>query len=104
MPVAEIGWPFDCRPPDTLTGVLPSRHGAPERKKSAAPPSSQRLEVVVVHELGGGEAVVQLDEVEVVGADAGLLVRLLGGVRVSVLTLGRIWQASSHGSVVRIDA
>ena len=34
-------------------------------------------EVVVVHELGGGEAVVQLDEVEVVGADAGLLVRLL---------------------------
>ena len=33
-------------------------------------------EVVVVDELGGGEAVVQLDEVEVLGADAGLLVGL----------------------------
>ena len=33
-----------------------------------------------MHELGGGEAVVQLDEVEVLGADARLLVRLLGGV------------------------
>ena len=31
-------------------------------------------------ELGGGEAVVQLDQVEVLGADAGLLVGLLGGV------------------------
>ena len=37
------------------------------------------LEVVVVDELGGGEAVVELDEVEVLGADAGLLVGLLGG-------------------------
>ena len=36
-------------------------------------------EVVVVDELGGGEAVVELDEVEVLGADAGLLVGLLGG-------------------------
>src|SRR6201999_2489267 len=37
-------------------------------------------QVVVVHQLGGGEAVVQFDQVEVVGADAGLLVGLLGGV------------------------
>ena len=29
MPVAAIGWPFDSRPPDTLTGVVPSRHVAP---------------------------------------------------------------------------
>ena len=43
MPVAEIGWPFDCSPPDTFTGVEPSRHGAPELKKSAAPPSSQSI-------------------------------------------------------------
>ena len=43
MPVAAIGWPFDCRPPDTLTGVVPSRHVAPERKKSPAPPSSQSI-------------------------------------------------------------
>ena len=34
-------------------------------------------EVVVVHELGGREAVVQLDEVEVLRTDARLLVRLL---------------------------
>ena len=51
-----------------------------DSKKSTAPPSSHSIEVVVVHELGGGEAVVQLDEVEVLGADAGLLVGLLGGV------------------------
>ena len=31
-------------------------------------------------QLGGGEAVVQLDQVEVLGAHAGLLVGLLGGV------------------------
>ena len=37
-------------------------------------------EVVVVHELGGREAVVQLDEVEVLGTDAGLLVGLRGRV------------------------
>ena len=37
-------------------------------------------QVVVVDQLGGGEAVVQLDQVEVVGADAGLLVGLGGGV------------------------
>ena len=80
MPVAAIGWPFDSRPPDTLTGVVPSRHVAPDSKKSTAPPSLAQPEVVVVHELGGGEAVVQLDEVEVLGPDAGLLVRLLGGV------------------------
>src|SRR4029450_4685043 len=36
-----------------------------------------QVQVVVVHQLGGGEAIVQLDEVEVLGADAGLLVRLL---------------------------
>ena len=30
------------RLPDTFTGVLPSRHVAPDRKKSAAPPSSHR--------------------------------------------------------------
>src|SRR5436305_891492 len=39
MPVAAIGWPFDSRPPDTLTGVVPSRQEAPDSKKSTAPPS-----------------------------------------------------------------
>lgn len=27
IPAAEIGCPFDCRPPETLTGFDPSRHG-----------------------------------------------------------------------------
>ena len=40
MPVAAIGWPLDSRPPDTFTGVVPSRQVAPELKKSAAPPRS----------------------------------------------------------------
>ena len=31
---------FDCRPPETFTGIEPSRHGAPDSKKSTAPPSS----------------------------------------------------------------
>src|SRR5580704_1701147 len=32
MPVAAIGWPLDSSPPETLTGVDPSRHVAPELK------------------------------------------------------------------------
>jgi hypothetical protein len=43
MPVAEMGWPFDCRPPDTFTGVVPSRQVAPDSKKSTAPPSSHSM-------------------------------------------------------------
>ena len=80
MPVAEIGWPLDSRPPDTLTGVLPSRHGRAGQEEVGRAALLAQPEVVVVDELGGGEAVVQLDEVEVVGPDAGLLVGLLGGV------------------------
>ena len=40
MPVAAIGWPLDSSPPDTFTGVVPSRQVAPELKKSTAPPGS----------------------------------------------------------------
>src|SRR5690606_26439816 len=43
MPVAAMGWPFDCSPPDTLTGRRPSRHVAPDSKKSTAPPSGQSI-------------------------------------------------------------
>src|SRR5581483_358809 len=38
-----------------------------------------QAEVLVVHELGGGKAVVQLGEIHVLGAQARHLVRLLGG-------------------------
>ena len=68
MPVAAIGWPLDSRPPETLTGVVPSRQVAPDLKKSTAPPSLAEHEVVVVDQLGRGEAVVQLDQVEVLRA------------------------------------
>ena len=104
MPVAAIGWPLDSRPPETLTGVVavaPGRAGVEEVDRAALLAQHQ---VVVVHELGGGEAVVQLDQVEVLGPDAGLLVGLTAAFRVSVLTSGSTWQASSHGSVVSTDA
>jgi hypothetical protein len=42
MPVADTGWPFDSMPPDTFTGRRPSRHVAPDLKKSTALPGSQR--------------------------------------------------------------
>ena len=38
-----------------------------------------KAEVLVMHQLGGGEAVVQLGQRDVLRADAGLLVGLLGG-------------------------
>jgi len=74
VPVAAIGWPFDSRPPDTLTGVEPSRQVARTGKVDGTALGTQ-AEVVVVHELSGGEAVVQLDEIEILGADAGELTR-----------------------------
>jgi hypothetical protein len=39
-----------------------------------------QAQVLVVEQLGGGEAVVELDEVEILGADARALVGLLRGV------------------------
>ena len=77
MPVAAIGWPFDSRPPETLTGIAPSRHVAPGLEEVDRAALLAQHEVVVVHELGGGEAVVQLDEIEVGRADARGLVGLL---------------------------
>ena len=77
MPVAAIGWPFDSRPPDTFTGVVPSRHGGAGLEEVDGAALGAQHEVVVVDQLGGGEAVVQLDQVEVLGADAGLLVGLV---------------------------
>ena len=80
IPVAAMGWPLDSRPPETLTGSLavPPGGSGPEVVGSAT--LLAQHEVVVVDQLGGGEAVVQLDEVEVLGPDAGRLVGLLGRV------------------------
>ena len=57
--------------------VTPRRTGVEEVDRAAL---LAQPEVVVVYELGGGEAVVQFDEVEVVGPDPGLLVRGRGRV------------------------
>jgi len=80
MPVAAIGWPFDSRPPDTLTGRGAVTPGRPGLEKVDGTALGTQAEVVVVHELSGGEAVVQLDEIEILGADAGELIGLRGGV------------------------
>ena len=79
MPVAAIGWPLDSRPPDTFTGVEPSRQVAPGLEEVDGVAGLAEHEVVVVHQLGGGEAVVELHEVEVLGGHAGGLVGLGGG-------------------------
>ena len=100
MPVAAMGWPFDCRPPDTFTGSRPFAPRCARLEEVDGTTGLAEHQVVVVHELGRGEAVVQLDEVEILGAHAGLLVRLLAALRVSVLTSGSTWQASCHGSLV----
>ena len=105
MPVAAIGWPFDSRPPETLTGVEPSRHGRARLEEVDGAALLAQHQVVVVDELGGGEAVVQLDEVEV-GRGRRRPARrpAAAALRVSVLTSGRTWHASCHGSVVSTDA
>ena len=36
----QIGWPVDCMPLETSTGVFPLRHCAPDSKKSTMPSSS----------------------------------------------------------------
>ena len=43
MPVAAIGWPLDSSPPDTFTGVFPSRQVAPDSKNGTASPSAQSM-------------------------------------------------------------
>ena len=46
-----------------------------------------------MHQLGGGEAVVQLDQVDVCRADARLLVGRAAAMRVTVLKSGMTWRA-----------
>ena len=78
-PVAPSGWPFESSPPETFTGHLPPCHGDALVDQLAGLAVAAQAEVLVVEDLGGREAVVELDQVEVLGADPGHLVRLLGG-------------------------
>ena len=69
------------------------RTGVDERSGSAR---LAELQVVVVTELGGGEAVVELDEIEVVGADTGRLVGLAAALRLlRVFTSCCTWPPST---------
>ncbi len=69
---------------DESTGHVHRRGAVTERSPgvdevACATPLTQP-QVVVVDQFGRGKAVVQLDQVEVLGADAGLLVGLAGGI------------------------
>src|SRR6266540_3687521 len=46
---SAVGWPFDSSPPDTFTGLLPSRQGAPDSKKSTAPRSEEHTSELQSH-------------------------------------------------------
>jgi hypothetical protein len=48
-----------------LTGVEPSRQVAPDSKRVDGAAGFAQHEVVVVDQLGGGEAVMELDEIEI---------------------------------------
>src|ERR1700722_18658171 len=66
------------------TGDVDGRSTVTERRTRLeevdGTPGRTEHQVVVVDQLGGGKAVVELDQVEVLGADSRLLVSLLGGI------------------------
>ncbi len=74
MAWAGMASPKQDRPPEVLTGMRPPMLVSPSRTSCSASPSLQRPEVLVPVELEGGGQVVDLGQVDVVGAEAGLLV------------------------------
>ena len=60
--MAPIGWPFAFRPPDGLTGSLPSFCGQAFRDRARALPFRHQTHRLVFDQLGDGEAVMGLDE------------------------------------------
>ena len=64
--MAPIGWPLALRPPDGLTGSLPSFCGPAFLDGGRALPFGGQAHRLVLDQLGDGEAVVRLDEGEVV--------------------------------------
>ena len=63
-----------------------------------------QAEVLVVEELGGGEAVVQLDQVEVSGPTPAISYAFFAALRVNVLMSGMTRSRSCHGSLVSTEA
>ena len=71
-PVAPIGWPLALSPPEGFTGSLPSGWVQPSRMARAPWPGRGQAHRLVFDQLGDREAVVGLDEGEVVEGEAGL--------------------------------
>ena len=65
-PVAPTGWPNDLSPPLGLTGLLAAERRASFLDEAPALAAAAEAEVFVVEDLGDGEAVVHLGEVDVV--------------------------------------
>ena len=80
-PVAPIGWPLALRPPDGLTGSRPSLAVQPSSAIRAPSPRWRQPHRLVFDQFGDGEAVMRLDEGEVVERHAGLLQRPGPGLR-----------------------
>jgi hypothetical protein len=93
-PVAPSGWPFGEETAADVHGRLAAVLEPALVDGAARLALLAEAEVLVVQQLGGGEAVVQLDEVEIVGADAGAIVRDLGGVARERVDVG-------HGEIAR---
>ena len=68
-PVAPTGWPFDLSPPDGLIGSVPSFSVQPSRIARAPSPGGGQPHRLVLDQLGDGEAVVRLDQIEIVEAE-----------------------------------
>ena len=74
-PVAPTGWPLDFRPPLVFMGFSPLRAVRPAAAYGPPSPARDEAEVFERDDLGDGEAVVQLAELDFVAAHAGHLGR-----------------------------
>src|SRR3989442_14738663 len=74
-PVAPTGWPYDLSPPEGFTAEI----GAPLLDEPAALAARAEAQVLVVEDLGDGEAVVHLGEVDLRRCNLRLCVGLLRG-------------------------
>ena len=87
-PVAPTGWPLALSPPERLTGSLPSWKTQPSSMARAPWPRFGEPHDLVHDQLGDGEAVVHLGEVQVLEPDAGHPQRALPGARVAAKAVG----------------
>ena len=80
-PVAPTGWPLDLSPPERLTGKLAVRCGHALQGDACALAVRGQAHRLVFQQLGDREAVMRLDEGQVVEREPGLIQRLRPGLR-----------------------